>query len=227
MAKIALSELRTEVRNRADMEESEFVTDSELNSYINKSWHELYDILTAAYEDYYTLPPVTFTLASGESTFDIPTDFYKLRGIDGALNGSTDFFTLAKFNFNRRNRKSTAFNGLQGGQFSRTYRLIRDKVYISPDDNADGEYRFWYVPQANDLVIDTDEMDGVNGWEEYVIVDAAIKALNKEESDVSVLLAQKAALQQRIITLSKNRDAGTADTITDVDIIDLDEFLRR
>ncbi len=60
-----------------------------------------------------------------------------------------------------------------------------------------------------------DQIDGVNGWEEYIVVDAAIKALQKEESDVSVLMAQKAALTRRIEGAAANRDAGSPLSVTD------------
>ena len=46
---ITLAELRTQARNRADMESSEFVTDTELTDYINSSIAELHDILIQSY----------------------------------------------------------------------------------------------------------------------------------------------------------------------------------
>jgi hypothetical protein len=58
--------------------------------------------------------------------------------------------------------------------------------------------------------------DGVSGWLEYVITDAAIKALQKEESDVSVLMAQKMALIKRIEAAGENRDAGMPAQVADV-----------
>lgn len=60
------------------------------------------------------------------------------------------------------------------------------------------------------------DCDGVNGWEEYIVVDAAMKCLQKEESDVSVLMAEKSALKQRIEAMASNRDAGKPERITDV-----------
>lgn len=58
--------------------------------------------------------------------------------------------------------------------------------------------------------------DGISGWLEYVITDAAIKMLQKEESDTSVLQFQKAALIKRIEAAAENRDAGNPATIADV-----------
>lgn len=62
---------------------------------------------------------------------------------------------------------------------------------------------------------DTYTFDAVSGWEEYIVLDAAIKALIKEESDPSALLTQKAALTQRIMAAAPSRDAAIAPTVSD------------
>ena len=58
--------------------------------------------------------------------------------------------------------------------------------------------------------------DGISGWMEYVVCDAAIKMAQKEESDTSVLQLQKQALIKRIEAAAENRDAGSPATISDV-----------
>ena len=55
-------------------------------------------------------------------------------------------------------------------------------------------------------------------WIDYVVVDVAIKLLQQEESDPSVLMAQKEALKQRIQAMATNRDAGSPGSITDVNV---------
>lgn len=62
----------------------------------------------------------------------------------------------------------------------------------------------------------TQTMDWINGYEEYIVVDSAIKMLGKEESDVTVLGARKAALLQRIESIAENRDQGSAGKTSDV-----------
>mgnify|MGYP003153623004 CR=1 FL=1 len=54
------------------------------------------------------------------------------------------------------------------------------------------------------------------GYQEYVVVSAAIKCLMKEESDVRMLLAEKADLQRRIETAAPRKDAGHPHKIVDV-----------
>lgn len=84
-----------------------------------------------------------------------------------------------------------------------------------PTPSGSQTIRVWYVPRVTQLLQETDMLDGVSGWTEYVIVDAAIKALQKEESDTSVLMAQKMALIKRIEESAMNRDVGQPDCISD------------
>ena len=58
--------------------------------------------------------------------------------------------------------------------------------------------------------------DFYSGWDEYLIIDSAIKMVIKEEGDPTPLLLQKNQLKERIITESQNRDAGEPQTVTDV-----------
>lgn len=212
-----LAELRQQVRQRADVENSNFVSDAELNAYINSSYKELYDLLVATFEDYYTLDPVEFTLSGSTYTYDLPTNFYKLRGLDyKESSGGSDWWTVRPFVFTERNRVNNTFIGNVYAWDQRSYRIVGDKLYIYPQENAKGTYRIWYVPRATELAADTDTLDGVNGWEEYVIVDAAMKILIKEESDIQPLVLQKEQMRQRIIDMAKDRDVGEGDRIGDV-----------
>lgn len=215
---ITLAELRTQSRQRADMENSNFVSDSEYNANINASLAELHDILISAYGEDYYIEDFDFSAVANQSEYDLPDNFYKLRGVDVKLNtaGQAEYYSVRRFNFNERNR--FAQQGLwqiNGLPFIR-YRLVGSKLKFSPAPDQNTEVKIWYIPKSVVLVNDTDEFDDINGYAEYVIVDAAIKALNKEESDVSVLMAQKEALRQRIISMAQNRDAGEPESVSDI-----------
>jgi hypothetical protein len=62
----------------------------------------------------------------------------------------------------------------------------------------------------------TTQVDGISGWEEYPVVDAAIKIMGKEESETSALMMRKEALKKRIQDIAANRDPGTAARTADV-----------
>lgn len=75
------------------------------------------------------------------------------------------------------------------------------------------------VTSPNTLIrawLDSTTIDGVSGWEEYIVVDAALKAMGKEEDEISLQAQQKLFLRQRLIDMAANRDAGNGGTVADV-----------
>lgn len=228
---ITFAELKQAARERADMTESQFVTDSELAFYINSSIAELHDLLVQSYNADYAVKDATFQTIGQQSEYQLSTilpdgDFYKLRAMDARLNGD-DWFTLKPFNFNERNRFQHFGVWDYLGITNVRYRIVGSKLILSPVPDRDIDIRVWYVPLATKLVNDTDELDDLNQYAEYVIVDAAIKMLNKEESDVTVLMNQKMALKRRIEEAANNRDVGEPESISDIYIENDDFFYGR
>lgn len=213
-----LAQLRTRARRRADMENSNFVSDAELTDFINSSYSELYDVMVTRYEDYYVGTPTSFSLSAGTNTYSLPSDFYKLRGVDYKADGQ-DFIELYTYNWNERGRRNNPLHSLAYSRVNLTYRIVGSSLYILPEDNAAGDYQLWYIPSFTPLSSDSDLVDSHiarNGWEEYIVVDAARKMLIKEESDIRPLLAEKDALLKRIESASANRDIDQPERISDV-----------
>ena len=202
---MSLAELRTATRQRADMVNSQFVSDSELNSYINQSYFELYDLLIQKYGDnYYSADPVVFAtdgqtmqypLPDGALTFTngrtqangyVATAFYKLLGVDLQLaNQYQSFVTIRPFNFSDRNRYAVLNFQSFYGVTNLRYRLNDKYIWLTPIPAAGQNIQIWYAPRLTTLSDDADTCDGISGWTEYIICDAAIKCMQKEESDVT------------------------------------------
>ena len=211
---ITLAELKLQVRQRADQVNSRFVEDLELVSYINNSYKELYDLLVSSFNDYYMKDVTDF--ADSEGTVIIPNDFYKLLGVDVSINNN-HYLPLLKWQFIDRNQSNRSINSRFLGISNLRYRLMANKVRLIPEEQAEGlQVKLWYIPKASLLINDVDTIDDVNGFDEYIIVDAAIKCLIKEESDVSTLLIIKSELKARIENMAQNRDAGLPERVSDV-----------
>jgi len=210
-----LLQIRQQARQRADMENSEFVSDSELNGYINSSIAELHDILVQSYGTNYFTKSLTFATVANDDTYALPNDFYKLDGVDAQLDLQT-WTSLKRFNFPERNRFTDSAPWNRFGVNFIYYRLVGPNLVFTPVPNSAINVRIWYTPVATKLVSDSDTLDDLNQYVEYVITDAAIKMLQKEESDVSVLFAQKQALLKRIQEASQNRDAGEPESVSDI-----------
>lgn len=231
---VTLGQVRLMAQQRADMTMDPFVTTPEWNSYLNQSYCELYDLLVTTYEDYFLAPAAWFVtngqsnfypLPDGVTTFQSPTGtpfvapaFYKDRGVDLALTTAPNAFTsLRRFNYRDRNKYSwqnapAQFLSLQNMR----YRVMGQSIEFQPTPASGQVIQLWYVPRPKTLLLDSDLLDGVSGWSEYVVVDAAIKALQKKEFPVDVLMAQKQALRDRILTAASNRDAGEPEVTADV-----------
>lgn len=220
---LSLGELRYRAQQRADRVNSQFVTMPEWNFFINQAYYELYDLLITVYEDYYVAPRLTFE-TDGSDSADLPNGqnyngakaLYKLYGIDLGLDSTINaFVTLRKFDFIARNKyvyPQLGSNLL--GIWNPQYRMLGDRIHFIPTPNAGQTMGLWYYPRLTYLLADTDIMDGISGWTQYVIVRAAKYALDKEESDTSKLDTEILFLKDRIESSATNRDAGAPDTIS-------------
>lgn len=208
-----LADLRLRAQRRADMEDSTFISTTEWTDYINQGMNELYDLLISAYEDYFTTS-TTLTINSGANTVSLPATFYKLRGLDYQVDSNT-WRTLRWFQFNDRNVGS---NRSSWGR-DRSYQIIGDTIEVVPENVASGTYRLWYAPGPTQLSADGDSIPTAMskfGWDEYIALYAAERALVKEESDVQMILVAKEALRSRIMKMSANRQIDQSETVQDV-----------
>lgn len=239
-AEMSLGQLRLMAQQRADRVGSNFVTLPEWNSFINQAMFELYDLLITADEEYFVATPAQFVTQSANVNqsylFPLPdgsiefyngingdagyiaAPFYKLKGVDLALNTAQNaWVTVKKFSFIDRNRflypnsSSTIY-----GVFNLQYRLLGSNIEFIPTPSSGQKLRLWYIPRLQQLLKDTDiTTTGISGWNQYIIVRAAKYALDKEESDTTKLDSELLFLQKRIEETSANRDTGMPDKISD------------
>lgn len=212
---ISLLELRTQARQMADMEDNEFVSNSELNNYINFAISELHDILVESYGSEYFLSSTTGTTAPDTADYALPSDFYKLRGVDVKLNGN-DWYNIRPFNFNERNRYEDFGSWSLMGITNIRYRVMGNNIKFTPIPDSALEYRIWYIPVATKLTSDSDTLDDINQYSDFVIITAAMKMLSKEESDVSVLMSERNRIEAKLRDSAQNRDASQPESISDI-----------
>jgi hypothetical protein len=234
---INLGYLRYQARLRADMPKSQFVTNDEWNLMLNNSMMELADVLTCKFgEDYFLAPPLIFQSNSALS-YPLPngTNYlsnnvpapaaFKVYGMDfnsyGAqINNTQGWISMSRFNWADHNKYNillgAASNNVAGQYCSLQFREMGDQIYIIPT-NSGQYFRLWYVPLPVQLLFDTDMMPfGYTAWWEYVVVDAAAKALAKKQfmDQAQELLNRKMALEVRIETAAANRNVGQPNTAT-------------
>tara|TARA_R100000951_G_scaffold88262_1_gene76266 strand:- start:4001 stop:4645 length:645 start_codon:yes stop_codon:yes gene_type:complete len=202
------------------MEGSTFVSDTEVIGYINVAMAEIHDILVDRYEDYY-VSSQQFTLPA-DNPGALPNEFYKALGVDFNTGGTT--YRLRRFSFQERNVYNSP--AMVAGRVTNTlYAIQGAEIKFIPSPTVSGTATLFFVPEAQqfatsgsgfmDATVVTKAPAVAFGYEEYVVVDAAIKCLQKEESDVQMLMVQKQQLKERIENAASNRDQGEPTAITD------------
>lgn len=241
---INLGYMRYQSKLRADMLKSQFLTDDEWNIMINQSKNELYDILVAKFGEDYFLAPLQVFFTNGQQFYPLPNGqnylntngqpdpagtpalaCYKVYRVElnsyGAnVGNATGWLPLSRCNvadLSKYNLFLGASSNNVSGQFTQSqYREMGTNLAIIPINAGQG-MRLWYVPIDPALLLDTDMLPySYSGWYEYVIVDAASKALEKQEfyEQANALNVRKNDLYVRIETTAANRDVGQSNTAT-------------
>jgi len=222
-ALVTLAQLRTMVRELADMETatptSHFVDDTELTSRINEALKQLYDkLILANGQEYYAVTTASAAFTPGTGTYALPTaaatPFYRLLGVR-----TTDGSRWADVPpYGMRDVAMLLNRGSTGGItiYEYRYRLKATTISFLPIPQTAHSYVLDYVPAFVALAAVGDSFDGVNGWERWAALTAAIDLANKEEADPSGLLAQRSIIDEQIQRLAGSRDAGRPERIQDV-----------
>ncbi len=233
---INLGYLRYLSQLRADKLNSQYLTTDEWNSNINQSMYELRDILVTKFGDDYFLAPPLFITLTGLAFYPLPDGsnypvngsnapaLLKLNGVDVNLYGASDlnsnasWLPLPRFNWSDRDKYTLFPNqaGALNNVYQMAYRMMGNNIQVIPS-NVNQLIRIWYVPIMTQLLLDTDMLAfSLSGWSEYIIVDAAMKAMVKEESleKWNALNSIKSVLIERIETTAANRDVGQPNTVS-------------
>ena len=213
MATFTESDLRTRARRRADMENSSFVSDAEIQDYLNSSISELHDFMVKSYEDYF-VSEQTYNAPIATGGANLPDDFYKALGVDYNSGGITS--TLRAYSFTERNIYNTPYAAIDR-LAEPMYKVEGSKIKLIPTNSQSGTITLYYVPLPTQFSSTVTEIETIiPGYEEYVVVATAIRMLMKEESDTRQLELEKNQLASRIIRALSPRDVSGSFAIRDV-----------
>jgi len=209
---VTLAALRDGARLRADMESSSFVTDAEVEGYVQASATWLYDLILSAWGERYFFFQDDVTTTVGKSYANLPDDFYRLLKVGWVSGTATDPIRLEPY---QDDEEWSDYWGVTGGVWSRNspprYQLRGNRLYLDPDPTSVETLTVQYVPimpEIDDTGPPPVAFEGVNGWDEFIIIDVAIKLRIKEESDVRDLQTERQLQMQRIEQMAPRRDVG-------------------
>ena len=216
------SNLITRAKERADMENDNFISSAEwyrmLNTWTAKLWNHLVKIDPERYQREQTINPVAST-----SDYEVPADYYGTLGIDWISDNSQEVYVEIKRLFGSEiNRYAYTTDTISRGytyvynNADPTTPLIR----LIPTPGTSWNYRHRYIVAPPKFAVDgTDSgelVPGIAGFEEYVVIGMAIDARIKEESSVVQLRQSLAEMQMHLEEMAENRAAHDAGHVVDV-----------
>lgn len=152
-------------------------TDAFINECINQSYAKLYNQIVATANDY-NIQTSLFDTEAGESIYALPATFYKMRGL---------FFRDASGYMRevRQRTLQTPHNGTYSDLYTDkfTYAMVGDNLELEPTPNGVYSFELRYYPAAGKMDDDTDVIDGISGWEEFVVWDVACLLMTLDKED--------------------------------------------
>lgn len=206
------AEFQTLLKSSADVEDSNVIDSTTLNSWTADAYQEAWDILVEAYEDYRTklsgtavvTTGTSITIASTAPTGFTATDFLKVKQVE-RLSGS-QWVPIQPVPL-----QETVDVAPWG------YRLHDATMYLYPTSQAAGSYRMWYVYATAALSGDSSTIDDLNNGlvVRYMLDACIIRIKDKQEEDTSSAYARLQKTEAHMRKLAANRD-GRPKPIADV-----------
>lgn len=216
---VTLTVLRQRVLQRANLEGAgSFVPLVELTDMVNQSIAEWYDLvrLTTFGGQYYR-SAYTFSTVAGTQLYALPPDFLALISGDVFISSN---WKVCMRPYQEEDRNSLTGPALGVGWFGPQvwYQLQGPSISFLSSPTAAYSVVLNYVPTAPILNGGEDPIDCINGWEEFIVIKAAMKLLFKDgQLEAKENLREDLEEQrQRIASAAAERDTGIAETVHDL-----------
>ena len=226
MALITVQTIIDDARAYADAEGDDSVSDTTFRRWVLNGCQKLVDVLTTSSTEVGALgSSIEYTTTSGVSTYALPDGFYKVRGVDVRYSSGSAWCDAEPSSFSQRNYYSSIDNQSVGWSFLRSFDTIAgpqpnvmfrvepvarstsgslgEQLVVMPTPQGSHGLRLYYIqsPFNGEVPAAADNADFLNGFEEFVKLDVALKFLAKHtESEQYSILSQRLEMERQRIT---------------------------
>lgn len=181
---------------------------------IDTACAKMHNMLVGLYQDYFT-KATTYTLVADQDTYALPADYLKARQV-WFVSSTGRRFPLQRLELS----DLIGMSGNGGDSLPVSgYATMANQLVLAPipTSASSGSVLMWYIPEyAPDANDDTPLFPALAfGWDEWVVLDACIQVRAKSMMPAEDLMAERAALEQKIQHQAQNRDAGAAQRVRD------------
>jgi hypothetical protein len=236
-APVSLGSMIASVQRRANIENfTRFITLPELREYLNEALAELWDMLVSARGQEHARKTYQMATTANVASYPLPSDFYELISLDVQLAPGQRLDAKAYMESERNmfaNYPSwpgwilgypVYYRILGSTQHSGSVVIEKQINFIPTPQNSLFPILVNYYPTfptfATDGSDDARLFNGVNGWESFAIWTAVAICKGKLKEDASFAISEAEKMRKRIKALAPQNDAGTAERIKDVTMLD-------
>jgi hypothetical protein len=211
--------LITRAKERADMENSNFISDAEWYRSLNVWTAKLWNKLVKADPDRYTREE-TFTADGSTQDFSVAADYYGTVGVDYISDSSEGIYVPLPRLYGEEEHRIMQLQSSTPVGYTFRYNSTTPStqlIRILPTPDEDVRHRYIVAPPsyATDGTDSAELVIGVAGFEEYVVIGMAIDARIKEESSVVQLRHSLAEMDAHLEEAAENRSIDSAGHVHD------------
>lgn len=232
-APITLGAMLTQIQRRANIENfvlasGSMITLPELRDYVNEFGQELYDLLLDARGMEYNRKAWVTATNPNQSEYILPPDFYQCLSVDIFI-APNQVLSARPYMEAERNRfrwypgwyyNQPVWWRILGTPMVKGAAIQPQRINFIPAPAAAVTFvvNYWPIFKtfATDGTEDTLYIDGINGWEMYIVWKVVATCLEKMEQNSEFAQTRAAQLLQRIQDLADDHNAGNAERVHDV-----------
>ena len=218
---VTLAQMILRVRRRANLEGHEAAfTDAELTDEINVSIADWWDMVRlTTWMGQYARSAWPITTVPQQSSYPLAPNHSAIISVDVNIQGNSYSISALPYGEEQRNMfKLVPYVGWNFGVQSVWYQQQGSNINFLPTPTGNYQCTVNYTPTAPVLVQSEDYIDSVNGWEEWIVLDSAIKLLIKDgQMDILPALQGRLAEQAaRIKHAAAMADMNQAEGVHEV-----------
>jgi hypothetical protein len=214
---VTLATLCERVLQRGNLEgASAFIKPFELVDLVNGSIAEWVDeVRGTTWNGTYSRSSQRIATTNGTQRYALAGDFLSLLSVDISIAGGAPVISARAYQEEQRNAFRSTILGAWGLSNPIYYQVQGTDISFIPVPQGAYAVTINYVPTSPVLADPSDTIDSINGWEEFIVLDAAIKCLIKAgEAETVPILSQRLEQQrQRIRAMAPRRDHQFAERV--------------
>jgi hypothetical protein len=211
-----LTDLILRGKQRADMENGNFVSDDEWTHFINDEIAHVYAQLVNV-DDGQLFGAVAPTLAQiGDNAYQLPSDF--LRLVDVNIYTGNRWIPVGESDPQEYYQLLSQTNlGDYGASYFLKLNIAQDRyeIFLFPAKTPD-DIGIRYIPSATVLSLGSDTLNWPSNWHQAVEAGAAARALIKEESDPTGNIVDKERVTARALKDVRSQKVSTVKTLRQI-----------